>query len=288
MSAVPALLAGVAVALAVLALVARGRWNRGTEAWVARVTSASRGTVSGARVRSDPAPGGPPDGVPPVVARFLATVLADAPAAPPLVRIEHEGEFHLGEGPGWRPFRSWQVFSRGAPGFVWVARIRLAPGLAVEVLDAYAGGAAAMEARLHGVLPVMRAADGPELRQAALQRCLAERVWLPASLAPGGAVTWRGIDDRCAEATLVDGDVTAALVVHFDASGLPAGVSSEARYREIRGDYVPTPWEGRFSDYRSYGGVLIPAESEVAWIVDGERRPYWRGRIRSAEAEPGA
>jgi hypothetical protein len=142
-----------------------------------------------------------------------------------------------------------------------------------------------MEARLYGVLPVMRAADAPELREAALQRCLAERVWLPASLAPGGAVAWREIDDRSAEATLVDGDVTATLTFRFDGSGLPVGVSSDARYREIRGDYVPTPWEGRFSDYRSYGGILIPAESEVAWIVDGERRPYWRGRIRTATVE---
>lgn len=289
MSVVAGLLAGVLALLSGLAVLARRRWSGETDAWTARVASASRRDAPAVRGREVSGREDPAERTPAVVARYLAAVLPEpSVATASLVRVEHEGEFNLGEGPGWRPFRSWQVFSQRAPAFVWVARIRLGPALSVQVRDAYAGGTGAMEARVHGVLKVMRAADGPELRQAALQRCLAERVWLPASLAPGGAVAWRGIDDRSAEATLVDGDVTATLAFRFDASGLPVGVFSGARYREIRGEYVPTPWEGIFADYRSYGGVLIPAESEVAWIVDGERRPYWRGRIRSVTVEPAA
>jgi hypothetical protein len=42
---------------------------------------------------------------------------------------------------------------------------------------------------------------------------------------------------------------------------------------------VLLPWEGRFWDYGTRGGMSVPLEGEVAWIHPEGARPYWRGRI---------
>jgi len=42
---------------------------------------------------------------------------------------------------------------------------------------------------------------------------------------------------------------------------------------------IPTPWEGRFSDYQKRGGMHVPLSGEVAWLLPEGCRPYWRGRI---------
>jgi hypothetical protein len=39
---------------------------------------------------------------------------------------------------------------------------------------------------------------------------------------------------------------------------------------------IPTPWEGRWTNYEMRHGILIPLEGEVAWILPDGRRPYWR------------
>jgi hypothetical protein len=45
------------------------------------------------------------------------------------------------------------------------------------------------------------------------------------------------------------------------------------------------PGQGQFRAYGVRAGMRVPIEAEVAWIVDGELRPYWRGRIESIDYE---
>jgi hypothetical protein len=42
---------------------------------------------------------------------------------------------------------------------------------------------------------------------------------------------------------------------------------------------VPTPWHGRYWNYAERGGIQVPLEGEVAWLLPEGARPYWRGRI---------
>ena len=46
---------------------------------------------------------------------------------------------------------------------------------------------------------------------------------------------------------------------------------------------MPTPWEGRFTDYVRTNGMMIPGAGEVGWILDGTWTPYFRGRTVRAE-----
>ncbi len=224
--------------------------------------------------------------VPQVVLRYLAqSIPLDAPDIG-VARLTQSGTFQMGEGPeGWRPFDATEVMSGLTPGFYWDAVIKMAPGIHVRVRDSYVAGSAEMVAKILNVVSVMKAADDPELRQGALSRYLAEAAWIPTRLRIGPGLTWRSIDAQSAEATLVDGQTSVSLRFTFN----PAGDLVEVyglRQREVEGEYVETPWIGRFGEHRDVGGYRIPLTGEVAWIVEGEEKPYWRGRIVEAEFTP--
>jgi len=106
---------------------------------------------------------------------------------------------------------------------------------------------------------------------------LAESVWLPTALLPGGGVTWEPIDDNAARATLADSGISVSLDFRFNEKGEIVSVYTPARYRDVDGK--PTPWEGHFRGYERMDGVMVPREGEVAWILPEGRLSYWRERI---------
>jgi hypothetical protein len=65
----------------------------------------------------------------------------------------------------------------------------------------------------------------------------------------------------------------------FNAQGLIDSVRAEARGRTVEGRVIPTPWQGRFWEYNERGGMRVPLEAEVAWLLPDGPEPYWRGRI---------
>ena len=58
-----------------------------------------------------------------------------------------------------------------------------------------------------------------------------------------------------------------------------ASVHAEGRYREVDGEQLATPWQGRFWDYQRRDDVLVSLGGEVAWVLADGARPYWRGTI---------
>lgn len=225
-------------------------------------------------------------GLPAPVQRYFKRTLRQGQLLPAGARILHEGQFRMRESEdGWRPFVSTEVFSASPPGFVWDARIRMAPGLTVNVRDSYVDGAGAMRGEVLGLFPVVNAHGSPELAAGALQRYLAEAVWYPPALLPSRGVEWTAIDDSTARATLKDGATTVSIEFRFNAGGEITSAFTPARYREVKGKYEPTPWEGRFADYEERSGLWIPLEAEVEWQLPGRRLPYWQGRITEAVFE---
>lgn len=142
-----------------------------------------------------------------------------------------------------------------------------------------------MQAAIGGVFSVMNQRGGHLLDAGALQRYLAEGSWLPAAFLPRYGVAWDAIDDTRARGTLVEGGTSVSLEFTFDADGDVTYVYSRSRPRELKGHYVPTPWGGRSWNYQERCGMRIPLESEVEWIVDGARQPYFRGRIVNVQCD---
>jgi hypothetical protein len=215
--------------------------------------------------------------VPDPVQRYLEAVVA--PGVMPVRRVEIRQEGMLLLGSRWCPYRATQRVDLHPPGFDWRARVRILPGIRVHVRDAYGGGRGFLHARLLGLFTVARLEGGGETARSELLRYLAETPWYPTALLPGEGVTWEAVDPRAARATLVDGETVATVTFRFGSDGLVGTVRAEARPRQVGKELVPTPWEGRFRDYAWRGGLRIPLEGEVAWLLPEGRRTYWRGRI---------
>jgi hypothetical protein len=220
------------------------------------------------------------EGLPAPVQRYFGKVLTPGQRMLAGAWVRHEGRFNMSPGQaGWRPFVSNQLVVTQRPGFIWDARIRVAPGLNMHVHDAYVAGEGVLHARLLGLFPVMSMPSSPELARGEFMRFVAEASWYPTALLPGQGVTWEPVDERQARATMTDGDTSVTMVVRFNDQDLIESVTAQSRGREVKGAVVPTPWQGRCWDYVQRDGMLIPLEGEVAWLLPEGPQPYWRGRI---------
>jgi acyl-CoA hydrolase len=263
------------LALAAVVAVADWRWQRTTSAAVASLHASATGQVSA----PDAA-----DALPAPVRRYLAFAIRRSDRSPIVgARLVQEGEFALKRG-AWMPFTGVQHYAVRPPGFVWDARIRMAPLLQIRVRDAYRAGRGETVARLAGILPLADQEGGDELAVASLQRWLAELPWLPTALQPSPALNWQAIDATSARATLKDGALETAVEFHFGGQGEIAEMSA-LRGREVEGRIVPTPWRGRFWDYRDVNGFRIPHQGEVAWLLPDGPFSYWHARILRCEIQ---
>ena len=226
------------------------------------------------------------DGLPEPVRRYFRTVLQEGQPVIAGVHIEHGGTFNMGEEEEqWKPFTSTQHVVTRRPGFVWDARITMAPGMAARVRDAYVAGRGILVGKLFGLVTVVDQQNTPEMAQGELLRFFAESAWYPTALLPSQGIVWEAVDGTHAAAVLTDGDTTVRLEFEFDEQGLIHSIYAEARYRDVDGAQVATPWQGYFWDYARRDGMLVPLEGEVGWLIDGEYRPYWRGRIEQIDYE---
>jgi hypothetical protein len=273
-------LAALLLALVVTALLAGARWHSATAALAARLHDASK---SGAQAVYS---GDELTDLPPPVARYLRMVLRDGQRIPRRARIEQRGTFAVKPTPdGWRPFTAVQQFAARPAGFVWDARIRMAPGLDFLVRDAFVDGTGSMYGTVMGVIPVVDVRGTRDIAAGALLRYLAEAVWMPTALLPSQGVHWAALDGTSARATLTSGGTTVTLDFFFGTDGLVERIYTPARGRDVKGTSVPTPWEGRWLEYAERGGVRVPVRGEVAWILAEGRVPYWRGEITKVTYE---
>jgi len=265
--AVLAFVIGAAVAAA---LAGASSWKHATQASIAEL----------APVFSEPAlfETSSVDALPAPVARYLRTAITNDH---PIVRTAiatQEAEFYING--GWRPLTATQHFSVSPPGFVWDARIQMAPLMPALVRDSYINRSAAMQASLYGAYTMVNERNKPQLDSGALQRFLGEAIWFPTALLPSAAIHWTSRDDRSAFVTLQDGATTVTMLFEFGEDGMPVTISGD-RFKEDRGSYTMQPWQIRCDRHELHDGLTIPSYCDVAWIVNGTRQPYWRGRITS-------
>jgi hypothetical protein len=199
--------------------------------------------------------------------------------------VSQEGEFRLGSsGEHWRPFEATEQFGVDRPAFEWDAQMRLAAFMTIRVRDAYLNGRGSTSASLLGHT-FMSARPGHELDAGALQRYLAEAVWLPSVLVAGPGIAWQRLARQTAIATLRDGPTSVSLQFTFGEIGEITEIFAPARYRSVEGVYVPTPWLVRCWDYIEVDGFRVPERTEVSWVLPDGLFTYWRARVRWIDFE---
>jgi hypothetical protein len=151
------LILGVLIVVVAIALAAGAvLWRRGSAEFVRRLETRS---INSRHVLVQPGR----DVLPDPVARYLRHVLRHGQHVVSRVRLRQEGQFRMGEDEhAWRPFHATQDYSPAPVGFIWDARIRVAPLVDVSVRDTYQSGAGSIRASLLGVIPLVNAHGTPD------------------------------------------------------------------------------------------------------------------------------
>ncbi len=268
------------VVLGSIAACGAARWARSNTALLLRLESTRQPNTS---LRYDSRE---LEGLPDPVKRYFQLVMKDGQPIVAAAMVEQTGTFNLDPAHDkWKSFTATQRIVTRGPGFVWNARINMAPGIAVYVHDAYIGGEGILNPALLGLFSLAGQTQSHDLAQGELIRYFAEAAWYPTALLPSQGVHWDAIDSKTAKATLVDGTLSVTMLVSFNDASLIESSRVEARGALLGKTVVPTPWEGRWSNYQERDGMLIPLSGEASWIFPEGRTPYWRGTITTSQFE---
>lgn len=227
--------------------------------------------------------GADPERLPAPVARYLALAIGADRSPVRSVRLRHGGTFRSKPEQGWLPIRGTQLLIADPPGFVWWGRLRMAPGLWIDVRDKLVAGTAGMLVRA-GSTVTLADAKSHELDQGAAIRVLGEMMWLPTAFLDDRYVTWSAIDDQSARATLCLRGYEVSAVFHFGADGMPERITAN-RYRDVNGKGVLTPWTGLARDFRTVAGLRVPCELVAVWELETGPFPCIRFTVEDFEIE---
>jgi hypothetical protein len=220
--------------------------------------------------------------LPPPAARYKELAVGNhAPVR--ALRMRHGGTFCMSPGAKPVPIRGTQVFTADPPGFVWMGRVHVAPGVWIDARDMAIAGKGNMRVLLDDTLPIADA-RGESIDQAATVRLLTEMPWFPTALFDERYVEWSAIDEDHARATLRLGDQEVSAVFEFGADGLPARAITE-RFTD-QGKL--RPWGGTYGAYRSVSGMLVPFEAQVTWQLEAGPFTYAHWLVETMEFQGAA
>lgn len=225
-------------------------------------------------------------GLPAPVARYFARVLQQTQPIIHLARFIQVGTLRTDvRGKHWLKFEASQIVVPPAIGFLWNARIAIAPLLHICVRDALIAGHGSGHVSLLSTFTLAAAGGNPEMNSGALHRYLAEAVWYPTALLPNTNLRWSAIDENTALSTLTNNGVTVSLEFRFNTTGEVVGIYTPTRWGTFNGGYQQLPWEGHFRNYKDHGGILVPSEGEVGWYSEGQWQSVWKGTLMEATYE---
>lgn len=282
----------IGLVLSLLAIAAVGLSAYGSKRWTESMRMLA-GRLEAGRIDAKVRPPSPArfdsrelEGLPAPVQRYFRAVLKEGQPIIAAVTVELAGTFNLSATEErWKPFTSRQRVVTCRPGFLWDAQVSMLPGLAVRVVDSYIAGEGLLRAAILGMFTVADVRGGGEIARGEFMRFFAEAAWYPTALLPSQGVRWAAVDDRSANATIVDGPLTLTLLFRFNDAGLIDSFRAEARGAGVGKEMVMLPWEGRWSDYRSRDGMTVPLTGEVAWMRPEGRKSYFVGTVSSLTYE---
>lgn len=215
---------------------------------------------------------------PPAVFDLAARLGAAAPDDTATVELTQTGRMKARlDGAAWMAFSARQTISTQHCAFDWRAKFGRLGLLAAR--DALVAGEGCFELTALGFIRVARAKPSSALIRGELMRYLAELAWAPGALLGNSGLRWRtkGSDQLVVAAGAEDTAVEVTLTL--DADGRIASAFAPDRPRAVGAGFVPTPWRGRFFDYRRHEGQWLPFAGEVAWVIEGQDVVYWQGRL---------
>lgn len=168
----------------------------------------------------------------------------------------------------WYTGRAEQYITVEPPGFNWSITTQMNPVLKVAGRDKFENGKGEMTIKLLSLIPVAQAKNDKKLNQAALQRYLAEIVWLP-SASLSSYIKWESIDSHSARATMAYKGTIGSGEFYFDENGDFIKFVA-MRYQDSKASEA-TRWTVVATKTEERNGIKIPVECEASWALkEGE------------------
>jgi hypothetical protein len=193
------------------------------------------------------------------------------------VRLAQTGRMRQDASAPWRRFRARQTISTSTCRFDW--RARTGPGGLVRVREALIDGHGRAQVRALGLVPIARVQGSPALTRGEFMRYMAELPWAPDAILRNPHLHWHETAPRKLVVSTAVGKAAADVLFELDSDGRIASAFAADRPRAVGQTFVPTPWRGRFFDYRLHQGRWLPFRGEVGWVVGGVEQICWQGVI---------
>jgi hypothetical protein len=250
----------------------RARYEEEKAALLRKASSAPPSAGTGSAVEGLPAP----------VRRYLEVTRAEGKPRPRFAIVRQRGGLRTAADKPWMPFESEQVYSMEPPGFLWLARAKIAPGVHMLARDKFVDMRGNMRVTLEGLVTV---ADGvgPEMDQGAALRFWGEALAFP-ELVRSPYVRWEAMTETQARVRIEQGELKLEAVIEYNEQGLPVAMHAQ-RYRDVNGQGVLTPWTGHSREWRELDGRLFPTQWESVWHLPEGDFPAVRMEILQVQTE---
>jgi len=155
----------------------------------------------------------------------------------------------------------------------------------ISARDALSAEEGRLDVTAIGFIPIARAEHSSALMRGELMRYLAELAWAPDAIIHNAEMRWHVDGPDRLTVSSGEGETASEVVLSLDSEGRISGAYAPDRPRSATAPILPTPWRGRFSDYRQHEGRLLPFAGEVAWEIEGKEIVYWQGCIEGWEMD---
>jgi hypothetical protein len=223
-------------------------------------------------------------GLPEAAQRYFRFSIQPGTPLHTIAEISMSGELGLGNqsSPRYQRMRAQQILAP-PQGLVWRLSCG-APWLRIVGSDAALGALSWTRFWLFGVIPLVRVGASADHARSAYGRVIAESVfWVPAALLPGPGVSWHGIDDNTACATVVAGEFSQQVQLTVDEQGQPTRVTLQRWSNANAGrSYRQQPFGGYPSGYRDFEGYRLPTHVEGGNMIGTEEYfPFYIADVNS-------
>ena len=224
--------------------------------------------------------GSPVERLPPPVRRYLEVTRAEGKPSLTFALLRQRGGLRTAADKPWMPFESEQVYSMDPPGFLWLARAKVAPGVHMLARDKFVDLHGNMLITLEGLITL---ADGvgPAMDQGAALRFWGEALAFP-EWVRSPYLRWEAMTETRARVRIEQGELKLEAVIDYDEQGLPVAMHAQ-RYRDVSGKAVLTPWTGHSREWRALDGRLFPTQWESVWHLPEGDFPAVRMEILHIE-----
>lgn len=198
---------------------------------------------------------------------------------PSLVQMAFDAEMMRSPGKTWMPGSAEQFNRFDVPKRMFFMRSRMF-GLPVEVLHDYREHQASMKVRMASIFNLVDIKTD-ELARTETVTLLNDLCFFAPAWLADPRMSWREVNDRCANVVFTSGPHQVSASLSFDHNGDLVNFESNDRGAlQGNGQFRYIPWSTPMQSYREFSGSRVPSYGEAIWHYPEGNFVYGRFHLR--------